>query len=144
MNIKMKYFGSKLIGAVIVLSVVFTIAYCSKDDTSKTALITSKTWVIESVNMAGMDLTAAEILTDEGSEYQMTLKGDGTLTFTDNMGLNPATGMWQFQANETQFKVYGIDATSSDLNTITKLTATELWFWHMDGSDKMIMHYKVK
>ena len=140
----MKYFGSRLIGAGIVLSVLFSIASCSKDDLSKTALITSKTWVIESVNMAGMDLTAAEILADEGGEYQMTLKSDGTLTFTDNMGLNPESGMWQFQENETQFKVYGIDATSSDLNTITRLTATELWFWHMDGSDKMIMHYKVK
>jgi len=122
----MKYFGSRLIGAGIVLSVLFSIASCSKDDLSKTALITSKTWVIESVNMAGMDLTAAEILADEGGEYQMTLKSDGTLTFTDNMGLNPESGMWQFQENETQFKVYGIDATSSDLNTITRLTATEL------------------
>jgi hypothetical protein len=140
----MEHLKSRLIKAVVVIAVFFSIASCAKDDTSKTTLITNKTWVIESVNMAGMDLTAAEILADEGSEFQMKLQADGTLTFMDNMGLNPETGMWQFEANETQFKVYGIDATSSDLNTITKLTTTELWFWHMDGSDKMIMHYKVK
>lgn len=140
----MKHLKSRLIAAGMVMSVLFSVASCNKDDATKTSLITNKTWVIESVNMAGMDLTAAEILTDEGSEFQMKLKEDGTLTFTDNMGLNPETGMWQFEANETQFKVYGIDGTNSDLNTITKLTTTELWFWHMDGSDKMIMHYKAK
>lgn len=126
--------------------ILFSIASCSKDAavTSKTDLITGKTWVLKSVNMAGMDFTAAEIIAQEGAEFQMLLKVDGTVTYTDNMGLNPMNGKWQFQQNETQFKVSGIDGTNSDLNTITQLTATDLEFWHMDGSDKMIMHYKVK
>jgi hypothetical protein len=140
----MKHLKSDLIKAGVMLSVFFSIASCSKDDASKTSLITNKTWVIESVNMAGMDFTEEEILTEEGGEFQMTLKEDGTLTYVDNMGLNPETGMWQFLENETQFKVYGIDGANSDLNTITRLANTELWFWHMDGSEKMTMHYKVK
>jgi uncharacterized lipoprotein YehR (DUF1307 family) len=133
---------------IIVLSlIVFSIASCSKKDdvtTSRTDLITGKTWVISSVSMAGMNYTPAEILTEEGAEFQMVLNVDGTVTFTDNMGMNPMTGKWEFQLNETQFKVSGIDGTNSDLNTITQLTATDLMFWHMDGTDKMIMHYKVK
>jgi len=126
--------------------ILFSIASCSKDDavTSKTDLITGKTWVIKSVNMSGMDFTAAEITAQEGAEFQMALNIDGSVTYTDNMGLNPVNRKWQFQMNETQFKVSGIDGTNSDLNTITKLTATDLEFWHMDGSDKMIMHYKAK
>jgi hypothetical protein len=126
--------------------IVFSIASCNKDEvvTSKTDLITGKTWVIKSVNMSGMDFTAAEIITEEGAEYQMLLNVDGTVTYTDNKGLNPMNGKWQFQENETQFKVSGIDGTNSDLNTITQLSATDLEFWHMDGSDKMIMHYKAK
>ena len=126
--------------------IVFSAVSCSKDAAviSKTALITGKTWVIKSVNMSGMDFTAAEIIAQEGAQFQMGLNTDGTVTYTDNMGLNPKYGKWQFQENETQFKVSGIDGTNSDLNTITLLTATELEFWHMDGSDKMIMHYKAK
>jgi hypothetical protein len=125
---------------------MFSIASCKKDSTTltKTQLITGKTWVIQSVNMAGMDYTSEEIITNEGAEYQMVLKVDSTITFTDNKGLNPMTGKWQFQQNETQYKVYGIDGTNSDINTITQLTSTDLIFWHMDGSDKMIMHYKTK
>jgi hypothetical protein len=140
----MKHLTSRLINAGMAMFILFSVASCSKDDESNTALITNKTWVIESVNMAGMNMTAQEILSEEGGEYQMTLKEDGTLTYTDNMGMNPETGKWQFEDNETQFKVFGIDATSSDLNTITRLTSTELWFWHMDGADKMTMHYKKK
>jgi hypothetical protein len=125
---------------------LFSIASCKKDDTAptKTELITGKTWVIVSVNMSGMDYTADEILAEEGAEYQMVIKVDSTVTYTDNKGLNPMSGKWQFQENETQFKVYGIDGTNSDINTIIQLTATDLEFWHMDGSDKMIMHYKIK
>jgi len=126
--------------------ILFSIASCSKDEavTSKTDLITGKTWVLKSVNMSGMDFTAEEIIAEEGAEFQMLLNVDGKVTYTDNMGLNPMTGKWVFQENETQFKVSGIDGTNSDLNTITQLTATDLEFWHMDGSDKMIMHYKAK
>ncbi len=131
----------KLIIAIVLVSVGFTLASCSEDPVS---LLTDKTWVIESVNMAGMDMTAAEILASEGAEYQMTLKADGSLVFADNMGMNPKTGSWQFQKNKTQFVVSGFEPGKSDVNSINKLTATDLWFWHMDGTDKMIMHYKAK
>jgi hypothetical protein len=125
--------------------ILFSIGSCKKDDAvTKTDLITGKTWLIASVNMAGMDLTASEILADEGTEFQMVLKVDGTVSYTDNMGLNPMQGKWQFQENETQFKIFGIDGTNSDVNTITTLNSTDLEFWHMDGTDKMIMHYKIK
>lgn len=142
----MKTLKSSFIRIVVFGLIVFSIASCSKDEvvTSKTELITGKTWVIKSVNMMGMDFTAAEIMAQEGAEFQMLLNVDGTVTYTDNKGLNPTIGKWQFQENETQFKVFGIDGTNSDLNTITQLTATDLEFWHMDGSDKMIMHYKTK
>ena len=137
----MKTLKSKLIIAIALVSVGFTMAACSEDPVT---LITDKTWVIESVNMAGMDMTPAEILASEGAEYQMTLKADGTVVYADNMGMNPMTGAWQFQQNKTQFVVSGIETGKSDVNTINKLTATDLWFWHMDGTDKMIMHYKLK
>jgi hypothetical protein len=139
---KMKKLKSSLFSAIALLAVLFFAASCS--NTNDPTLLTDKTWVIESVNMAGMDMTPAQILTDEGAEYQMTLKADGTLVFADNTGMNPMSGKWVMQKNNTQFMVSGIEAGKSDVNTITKLTATELWFWHMDGSDKMIMHYKVK
>lgn len=126
--------------------ILFSIASCKKNETAltKTELITGKTWLIESVNMAGMDYTAGEIISQEGAEFQMKLNVDGTMTYTDNQGLNPMSGNWQFQMNETQFKVSGIDGANFDLNTITQLTPTDLVFWHMDGSDKMVMHYQLK
>jgi hypothetical protein len=132
---------STLIIAIALVAVGFLASACTEDPTN---LLTDKTWVIESVNMAGMDMTPAEILASEGAEYQMTLKADGTLVFADNMGMNPKTGSWQFQQNKTQFVVSGFEVGKSDVNTINKLTATDLWFWHMDGTDKMIMHYKLK
>ena len=138
----MKKIKSSLFSAIALLLVMLFAASCS--NTNDPTLLTGKTWVIESVNMAGMDMTAAEILTEEGAEYQMTLKADGTLVYTDNMGMNPMSGKWVMQQKNTQFVVSGIEAGKSDVNTITKLTAKELWFWHMDGSDKMIMHYKAK
>jgi len=142
----MKTLKSNFVRILALGLILFSIASCSKDAavTSKTDLITGKTWVIKSVNMSGMDFTAVEIIAEEGAEFQMLLNVDGTVTYTNNMGLNPMNGKWQFQENETQFKVSGIDGTNSDLNTITQLTATDLEFWHMDGSDKMIMHYNTK
>ena len=137
----MKTLKSRLLIPVLLTLVGFFAASCSEDPVT---LITDKTWVLESVNMAGMDMTPAEILSSEGAEYQMTLKADGTLVFADNMGMNPMTGKWKLQENNTQFVVSGIDGAKSDVNTINKLTATDLWFWHMDGPDKMIMHYKSK
>jgi len=127
---------------MVLVTVGLFVTACSNTD--EVALITDKTWVIESVNMAGMDMTSAEIMATEGAEYQMTLKADGTVTYTDNMGMNPVSGAWKFQKNNNQFVVSGIEVGKSDVNTINKLTATDLWFWHMDGTDKMIMHYKVK
>jgi len=137
----MKHLKSRFLITIVLACVGFFAASCSEDPVT---LLTGKTWVIESVNMAGMDMTPAEILASEGSEYQMTLKADGTVVYTDNMGMNPVSGMWKFQKNNTQFVVSGIEVGKSDENTINKLTATDLWFWHMDGTDKMIMHYKVK
>ena len=137
----MKTFKSTLFIAIALVSVGFLASSCTEDPTS---LLTDKTWVLESVNMAGMEMTPAQILADEGAEYQMTLKADGTVVYADNMGMNPMSGVWQFQQNKTQFVVSGIEAGKSDVNTINKVTATDLWFWHMDGIDKMIMHYKVK
>ena len=142
----MKTLKSSFVRIIAISLMVFSIASCSKDEvvTSKTELITGKTWVISSVSMSGMNYTPAEILTEEGAEFQMVLNVDGTVKYMDNMGMNPMNGKWQFQENETQFKVSGIDGTNSDLNTITQLTATDLEFWHMDGTDKMTMHYKIK
>jgi uncharacterized lipoprotein YehR (DUF1307 family) len=142
----MKTLKSSFVRIIAIGLIVLSIASCTKDEvtTSKTNLIAGKTWVISSVNMMGMDFTAAEIISQEGAEFQMVLNVDGTVKYMDNMGMNPMTGKWEFQQNETQFKVSGIDGTNSDLNTITQLTATDLEFWHMDGSDKMIMHYKTK
>jgi uncharacterized lipoprotein YehR (DUF1307 family) len=146
-NIKdMKIVKSNFVRIIALGLILFSIASCTKDEelSTKTELITGKTWVIESVNMAGMNFTSEEILTEEGAEFQMLLNVDGTVTYTDNKGLNPMSGKWQFQENETQFKIYGIDGTNSDINTITQLTSSDLVFWHMDGADKMIMHYKIK
>jgi len=137
----MKTLKTILIIAIALVSVGFFAASCSEDPVT---LITDKTWVIESVNMGGMDMTPAEIIASEGSEYQMTLKADGTVVYADNNAQNPVSGVWQFQQNKTQFVVSGIEVGKSDVNTINKLTATDLWFWHMDGTDKMIMHYKLK
>jgi hypothetical protein len=136
------------LNSILTIAAIFTVVFfsaCTKaNDPSVTSLITDKTWVIEAVNMAGMDMTPAEILTSEGTQFQMTLKADGTLVYADNMGMNPMNGKWVMQLNDTQFVVSGIDAGMTDVNTITKLTSTELWFWHMDGADKMTMHYKLK
>lgn len=142
----MKKLNSFYFSMIALGLILLSITSCKKDQavTTKTELITGRTWVIASVNMAGMDLTAAEILADEGAEFQMVLNVDGTVTYTDNKGLNPMHGKWQFQENETQFKIFGIDGTNSDVNTITKLNSTVLEFWHMDGSDKMMMYYKIK
>ena len=132
----------KLIIAATFILASFIASSCSNTD--EVALITDKTWVIESVNMAGMDMTSAEILAEEGAEYQMTLKADGTLMFADNFGMNPIAGKWEFQEKNTKFVISGIEVGKSDVNTINKLTATDLWIWHLDGTNKMIMHYKLK
>lgn len=135
----------KNITSVLVISMLASIGFLTTSCTEDPAgLITEKTWVLASVNMAGMDMSPAEILATEGSEYQMTLKTDGTIIFADQNGQNPMSGVWQFQQNKTQFVVSGFEAGKSDVNTINVISATDLWFWHMDGADKMIMHYKVK
>ena len=144
----MKHLKSSVMKVVILFSMLIVVASCSKTDdpanSIDTSFLTGRTWVLQSVNMAGMEMSAQDVLSTEGTEFQMTIKSDSTLTFTHNMGMNPMMGKWKFQNNMTQFMVYGVEAGKSDLNTIEKLTSTELWFWHMDTDGKMIMRYKVK
>ena len=99
----MKLFKSYYPGIIAIELILFSIASCKKDAAvqTKTELISGKTWVIKSVNMAGMDFTAQEILAQEGSEFQMSLNAARTVTYMDNMGMNPMHGNWQFQTNET-------------------------------------------
>ena len=63
----MKTLKTKLIIAIALVSVGLFMAACSEDPVT---LITDKTWVIESVNMAGMDMTPAEILASELAAFQ--------------------------------------------------------------------------
>lgn len=144
----MKHFKSSLLKAVVLFSMLIVITSCSKSDDSvntiDTSFLTGRTWELQSVNMAGMEMSGQAMLADEGAEFQMTIHADSTITYMDNMGLNPMMGKWKFQNNMTQFMIYGVEAGKSDLNTIEKLTNTELWFWHMDGTDKMTMRYKAK
>jgi hypothetical protein len=56
----MKLFKSYYPGIIAIELILFSIASCKKDAAvqTKTELISGKTWVIKSVNMAGMDFTA--------------------------------------------------------------------------------------
>lgn len=144
----MNTFNLRFSRVIVICTVVLSLFSCSKksdpvNPIDPTQLI-NKTWVIESVDMGGMKMSTQDILTNEGAEFQMILKNDSSITYTDNMGMNLRVGKWVYQANQTQFKIYGIEAGKSDVNTLSKLTPTELWFWHMDGNDKMTMHYKLK
>ena len=143
----MKHLKSSVMKVVILFSMLIVVASCSKTDepnTIDTSFLTGRTWELQSVNMAGMEMSGQAMLADEGAEFQMTIHADSTITYMDNMGMNPMMGKWKFQSNMTQFMVYGVETGKSDLNTIEKLTSTELWFWHMDGNDKMTMRYKAK
>jgi len=143
----MKHLKSSVLKAVVLFSMFIVVASCSKTDepnTIDTSFLTGRTWELQSVNMAGMEMSGQAMLADEVAEYQMTIHADSTITYMNNMGMNPMMGKWKFQNNMTQFMVYGVEAGKSDLNTIEKLTSTELWFWHMDGTDKMTMRYKAK
>jgi hypothetical protein len=144
----MKHLKSSVLKAVVLFSILIVVASCSKSEdpanTIDTSFLTGRTWELQSVNMAGMEMSGQAMITSEGAEYQMTIHSDSTITYMDNMGMNPMSGKWKFQNNMTQFMVYGVEAGKSDMNTIDKLTSTELWFWHMDGMDKMTMRYKAK
>jgi hypothetical protein len=146
----------KKINFIILVSVVaaVTLIGCKKYADGPTISLESKTarlartWTIDKVMLNDMDMTAAEIAMDQGgTNVTNTFAKDGgcTVTMTDSAGMMETnTGKWQFANNDKDITISGMMGQASETSTILKLTSDEFWYWHMDGNDKMEMHWKAK
>lgn len=129
----------------IICSAVFAVSLIeSCTPVNLSTLITDKTWTIDYVTKDGVKLAADQILASEGVISKMTFNEDGSIVYTDSLGLNAVTGKWQFQLNNTQLVVSGIKVGKSDQNTIVELSNTNFTFWHMNGANKITLYYKYK
>jgi hypothetical protein len=95
-----------------------------------------------------MDMTPAEIAMDQGgTNVSNTFDKDGNFSYTmsDSSGtMMNGSGKWEFADNANGIKIFGVMGLASETSTILKLTSDEFWYWHLDGSNKMEMHWKAK
>ena len=143
----------KIISGLFLGSIVLFFASCGKYEDGPSISLRSRTerlchtWVIEKVLVNSTVLTSDQIAMDEGKNVEMTLAKNGTLIMSsvDSTGQTVAmTGKWAFQNSDKEVKISIDGETAFDTDVILKLTNTEFWFWHMDGTDKMEMHWKTK
>jgi hypothetical protein len=117
----------------------------NSDNPSNTTLI-ANTWKIDKVMLDGMEMTTAEIALDEGGAditNTFTKEGNFSYLFTDKMGVaQSGIGKWEFVNNSFGLRIFGVNGVEPETSTIIKITSNELWYWHMDGSMKMEMHWK--
>jgi hypothetical protein len=136
------------------IAMAFALSGCGKYDDGPTISLRSRnarivnTWKIDKVMLDGMPMTTAEIAMDEGGAditNTFTKNGDYSYSFTNDMGVvQSGNGKWEFVNSDNDIKIFGVDGIESETSTILRLTNDELWYWHMDGSMKMEMHWKTK
>jgi hypothetical protein len=142
------------ISLIVIIAVAITFAGCKKYDDgpsfslkSKTARL-ARTWTIDKVMLNSIDMSPAEITMDQGGTNvtnTFTKGGGCTVTMNDSSGMmHTNSGKWAFANNDKEITISGMMGLASETSTILKLTSDEFWYWHMDGSDKMEMHWKAK
>ncbi|HBS86010.1 MAG: hypothetical protein A2W91_08365 [Bacteroidetes bacterium GWF2_38_335] len=132
---------NKLYGFAVILILIAQIGFlqgCQKYPDGPMVSFHSKTervantWNIDNYKINGEDYTSLV------SGYSETFTNDGDYSY--NWGVLSGTGAWEFQNNDTEIKLTGIDNQSSQTLVILKLEEKQFWYYYMDGNDKKEFH----
>lgn len=98
---------------------------------SRTARV-ANTWKVDNYKVNGNDYTS--LMTG----YSETFTKDGIYSY--EWSVFGGTGKWEFQQQDEQIKISGIDTQPSQTLYILKLESKEFWYYYMDGNDKKEFH----
>jgi len=90
------------------------------------------TWKVESYTLNGNDQTSLY------ADYNETYTKDGNYFYT--WGNFSGSGKWEFQDNDDQIFVFGIQGQPSETLIILKLEQDKFWYYYMDGNDRKEFH----
>ncbi len=92
----------------------------------------ANTWKVDNYKENGNDFTSLV------AGYTETYTKDGNYSYT--WGNFSGTGKWEFQNNDAEIRITGINNQSSETLYILKLEEKQFWYYYMDGNDKKEFH----
>ena len=121
---------------------LFGIQSCSKYDDNDNISIKTRTervanvWEVENYKLNDVDLNSLF------SGYTETFTKE--LAYSYQWGIIGGTGTWEFQNNDEEIRITGIDNQTSTTLVILKLEETQFWYYYMDGDNKKEFHMNGK
>lgn len=96
----------------------------------------ANTWKAEKVLENGVDKTS------DYTSYTVTFTKDGGYTFAYTYGSwsLAGNGKWEFQNDEKEIKVNGVNNQSSETLYILRLKEKSFWYYTMDGNNRFEVH----
>jgi hypothetical protein len=135
----MKHKNKIAIIALLALSFsASTFQSCKKYENGPTLSLRSRTqrvsnvWKIENYTLDGVDLT------NQVKGYTETFDTDKNYSYS--WGLLSGKGKWDFQNDDKEVKVYGIDGQTSRVLTILKLEEKSFWYKSVNNGQTAVMH----
>ena len=92
----------------------------------------ANTWKVDNYKRNGTDYTSSM------SGYTETYTKEGNYSYTWHFF--GGAGKWEFQNNDKEIRITGVNGQSSRTLYILKLEEKQLWYYYMDGGDKMEFH----
>lgn len=92
----------------------------------------ANTWKVDNYKLNGTDFTSLV------AGYTETFNTDGNYSYS--WGILSGTGKWEFQNNNKEIKISGIDKQSSETLYIQKLEEKQFWYYYFDGNDRKEFH----
>ena len=130
------------IATILFILIVASVSYrCNEDAVTKTKsdLLTQHTWII--ISGTPPEHAIVKVAIEAGIEY--SFKADGTFIAIDHRFDEPATGVWEFNDDQTKLITdKGTDyETTSD---ISKLDDSNLEFTSISGGQTVTILFKPK
>lgn len=92
----------------------------------------SNNWNVDNYKVNGTDYTSLV------AGYTETFTKGGTYSY--NWGILSGSGTWQFQNNDEEVKISGLNNQSDVTLFILKLEEKQFWYYFMDGDDRKEFH----
>ena len=92
----------------------------------------SNTWKVENYKINNTDYTSLM------SNYTETFSKNGAYSYI--WGISSGSGVWVFQNDDREIKLYGNNNQSSRTLVILRLEEKSLWYYYIDGNDMHELH----
>ena len=96
----------------------------------------SNTWRVAQATEDGHDITSRYT----ENNYTETYESNGFYSYSANTGIG--AGRWEWSDDRLSVRRYAVDGQPSRVLYILRLKEKELWYYYMDGQDRIEFHLR--